>query len=424
MTRTLTAADTLLADFYRDVFRPLALRSRAPNTLRLYESTIRSFARCLKRSPLLGDLNDDTVSRYLDWFKRQGGGRSPYSVNRERNNVLAIWRYACRKGLIAIWPDVAPEREPRHVPQAWLGGELTRLLATCQTMPGRIGRVRACHWWTALHLVLWNSGERIGALMRLTWDCVDLKDGWLRMPAALRKGGTEDKLFRLLPETVAALRAIRHGRDGKVFAWPYSATYLWLRYKKLLKRAGLPHDKKSMFHRMRRSVASHAEAAGANATELLGHSCRKVTLSYLDPRLTGHRFASDVLFQIGGDTQPSGEAKLPRDEPALTVLFRRYCTESLMPRVSDQRHLRRSITAIENCIDSGIRTLADVTTEKLAEHLQQLQLQVGTEGFQRHRAAIGQFLRWLDEVGLSPAAADVLRVLGIKTHRWTIGGVA
>jgi hypothetical protein len=46
-------------------------------------------------------------------------------------------------------------------------------------------------------------------------------------------------------------------------------------------------------------VASHAEAAGMNATELLHHSTRKVTLAYLDPRIVKRPQAADVLFRPG-----------------------------------------------------------------------------------------------------------------------------
>jgi hypothetical protein len=70
---------------------------------------------------------------------------------------------------------------------------------------------------------------------------------------------------------------------------------LWPAYTEILKRAGLPHDRKSKFHRMRRTVASFFEAAGANATALLGHSARSVTEGYLDPRLVRTPQPSELL---------------------------------------------------------------------------------------------------------------------------------
>ncbi len=50
---------------------------------------------------------------------------------------------------------------------------------------------------------------------------------------------------------------------------------------------------------MRKSVASHATAAGANAAAMLGHSDPRVTLaSYIDPRVATPPQASDVLFSL------------------------------------------------------------------------------------------------------------------------------
>jgi hypothetical protein len=55
---------------------------------------------------------------------------------------------------------------------------------------------------------------------------------------------------------------------------------------------------------MRKSSASHYEAAlpGA-ATEMLGHSSRKITKAYLDPRLTAAAQPADVLFVPGADVK-------------------------------------------------------------------------------------------------------------------------
>ena len=49
------------------------------------------------------------------------------------------------------------------------------------------------------------------------------------------------------------------------------------------------------FHRIRKTVASMFEAAGCNATELLGHSNRSTTDKYIDPRLCQPKHAADVL---------------------------------------------------------------------------------------------------------------------------------
>jgi integrase len=157
--------------------------------------------------------------------------------------------------------------------------------------------LRACDWWVALVLAIWDSGERIAAVIRLKWGDVDLARGWIRFKAENRKGGRDDSVVRLSSETVAALKQIR-GKEGPVFPWPWCQSYLWKAFGDILKRAGLPHDGKSKFHRIRKTVASYAEAAGGNATAMLRHSKREVTEAYLDPRIVNRQQPVDVLFRL------------------------------------------------------------------------------------------------------------------------------
>jgi len=288
-------SDCPLESFYSKVFEPLFLRSRSENTRRLYRTTLRNIGRYLARQPLLSDLNDDTVNRFLDWFRRLP--RSPFSVNKERSNLLAIWRFACRKNYLKEWPDVLPDNEPERIPQAWTADEVFRLFASCEQEPGDIAGIPASQWWRILHLVCWDSGERIGAIVGLKWHNADLRSGHLLVPAELRKGGRRDQIYKLADDTILALKDFQHPKRDDIFPWSYCYTYLWKKYESILKRADLPTDRKSKFHRIRKSVASHAEAAGGNATEILGHSQRSVTLAYLDPRIVPRSHAKDYLFR-------------------------------------------------------------------------------------------------------------------------------
>jgi integrase len=288
----------LLESFYETYFEPLKLRGRADNTRRLYRTTLRTFGKFLTRPPELNDLTDDTVSRFLDWFLRLP--RSPFSANKERSNLLAIWRFACRKNFVDHWPDVEPDAEPERIPQAWTAAQIAQLLAACNDVKGTISGVPACLWWRTLHLVAWDTGERIGGIRDLRWSHVDRVGGWVLVPAELRKGGKADRIYRLADDTLASLAELRAVSAKYVFPWPYSRNYLWNRYGKLLRESGLPHDRSRKFHCIRRSVASHYEAAGGNATTLLGHSGRKVTMAYLDPRIVKPESAIDRLFRPGG----------------------------------------------------------------------------------------------------------------------------
>lgn len=286
-----------LQSLYEGRYEPLALRSRRPNTKRLYRSTLRSFDKFLTRKATLDDLNDATVSAFA--AHRLDSGLSKFSVNKDLFNLLAIWRWAHRKGIVTNYPDVALETPPERAPVALTVDELARLLASIRAEPGLVGQTTGAYFWLALFLVIWDTGERIGAVMALTWDRVDIPGRWVTFAAEGRKGARSDNVARIADDTAAALVAIRIS-EGKVFSWPYSPTLIYRRMGRIMKRAGLPDSKLYKFHAIRKSFASHLKAAGGDPQKALGHSSAKITKAYLDPRIApDSTSAVDLLFRPG-----------------------------------------------------------------------------------------------------------------------------
>lgn len=286
----------LLNDFFEGVYRPLRLRSRSINTLRLYRYSIKLFSEVLGHAATLQDFTDETVCRHL--MALGDLEYAPHSIDKERSQLLAMWNLAARKGLVGVFPDVPRDPLPEVVPMAWMEDELKALVHSCRQEVGRIGGVQSALWWTSLHAVAWDTAERIGALMQVRWE--DLSEGgWLRVPAGMRKGKRADKMFRLSPDTMQMVLLMKHPKREKIFDWDRSWNLIYEHYSRILKRAGLPHDARSKFHRMRRSVASHYKANGGDASDLLGHSDSRVTKRYLDPRIVQTAQPADVLFRIG-----------------------------------------------------------------------------------------------------------------------------
>lgn len=263
-------------------------------TARLYRITIRHFSRTLLRHAEVDDFTEVNLARHA--ARRLQTGRAAATVAGDQCKLLALWRFAAKQGYIRQWPTMRPVKVPDRIPRAWTREELAKLLgSTSLAFP--VGLVNGQLWWTALFLVLWDTGERIEATLALDWANVDLEGGSVMMPAETRKGGRTDRLYRIASDTAAILA--RLPRDRKPFAWPYHLSTLYNRLDRMLEKAGLPHDRRSKFHRIRRSTASHYEAAGGNATELLGHTSRKVTRTYLDPRVVKPPSAVDLLFRLG-----------------------------------------------------------------------------------------------------------------------------
>jgi len=295
-------ADNTLATIFTTLYQRQQLRGRTANAVRLHLLSLRHFARYLGRFPLLDDLTDDTVAGLMDWMVsvRKTSARS---ANRVRDSILAQWRFYARKGLVPVWPDVAPLPEPERVPVAWTREELRRIFSEVRLLTGRVDSVPASLWWESLLVVLWDTGERIFAVSRLEWQWVDLASGWVTYRAEIRKGKTRDIKRRLHPLSIAILRAMHFSqgspRHGRIWGdQSFRTGIVYFRYKKILEAAKLPQDRQRMFHCIRRSAASHLEAAGGDATDFLDHSDRRTTRkSYLDPTIVGPRPAADLLFR-------------------------------------------------------------------------------------------------------------------------------
>jgi integrase len=294
-----------LDQFFNDVYLPIRLRGRSPRTVTLYRRSIAAYSQWLGRHAELSDLDDTTVCRYLLSLECRLG---PYTIAKERSQLLAIWNCAARRRYVDRFPDVPSTPLPRRIPVAWSEGELARLLSACSRERGAYCGVPAGQWWVALHLVIWDTGERIGALLPARWDWI--RDDWLIVPAESRKGRRADAAYRLAPGTLAAVDLIREPCRSLVWPWPYCPSYLWHVYGLILSAAHLPCDRKRKFHCVRKSVASHLKRLGQDPQLVLGHADPRTTAAYLDPRIVAPRQPCDVLPRIHAGQLP-GEPIMP-----------------------------------------------------------------------------------------------------------------
>jgi integrase len=283
----------LLQQLFDDFYRPLRLRGRSANTCRLYDCTIRAFGKWLGYPPTIDDLTDLTLSRYLD---ARAATRSPYTAEKERTQLVSLARFARDRGIIPTMPEVPPAPLPDRVPRAWTLGELGSIYRAAAATRGYVGDVPAGVWFSALVSVLWESAERIGAVLECRPD--DLDAPTLHVRAEYRKGRKRDRVYRLTQRTCGLLQQAR-GRH-RLLEWPRSHTLLWGKYADVVARAGLGRGRHLSFHALRRSAASHYAALGGDPVQLLDHSSPRITHRwYLDRRLTDRGPAPcDVLPEL------------------------------------------------------------------------------------------------------------------------------
>jgi integrase len=293
-----------LQELFDTLYRPLRLRGRSPNTTRLYGCVIRAYGRWLGRDPELRDLDELVLARYLEHRATQV---ALLTVERERSGLMALAGLAWERRLIETKPTCPPGAIPDRVPQAWSIAELQAVMAAASDpttyrvrQTGRpplfgkpIAAVRhptvsaetKARFFTALLPVLYESGERVGAMLEARIEDYDRPH--LVVRAEARKGRKRDRVYRFTDATCDLIEAAIGGRtEGLVFAWPMTRTYLFTCFGTAVKAAGLNTRKRLRFHQIRRSAASHYAAAGGDAVEMLDHSSPKITKRwYLDPRL-------------------------------------------------------------------------------------------------------------------------------------------
>jgi integrase len=274
-----------LDTFLTTVYVPLRLRGRSPESVRLLRHAVTQFGRWLGRPAVLDDLDDLVVSQ---WLTAMAAKKSPNSVARERSGILALWNLAQGRGLVRLRPTVAPELVPQGTPRAFTADELARLAAAARLASGWVGPVPARVFFPALVAVGLETGERISAILNTPRHC------WQRptlvVPAGVRKGGRQERVYELSPEACDLVDAVSCHNGPTVFWWAASGTALRKRWKTITRRAGLGDGRDVQFHALRRSTASHLAAAGLDATSYLGHSTDRITRrSYLDPRVVDSR---------------------------------------------------------------------------------------------------------------------------------------
>jgi len=261
-------------------------------TIKLLGGTCKLFSAYLGREALVDDLTDANLKGYI--VHRQSQGKAPATIEREGCKLLTLWRFAAMHALVKP-PTIRMARSSPHIPVAFLRHEIRRLFKAARRAKGEVGGVPNSIFFPALLGLIWDSGERVGAVRALSRSDIDCKTRWVTFKH--RKGNGREMMKRMSRPTRRAMRKLLEVHQHETPFAHIHLTTCYFHLKSILRDADLPTDRRSMLHRLRRSHASYLKLAGGSAQDSLGHSSEAITVrSYYDPRVTGSRQPSTLLF--------------------------------------------------------------------------------------------------------------------------------
>lgn len=294
----------LLRDLLIDRIAPL--RNLSDRSVAMYSSTLDRFRDFLGHEPTIDDLDDLTAARFIRWRSTtvhdpRRGLISPASLAKDSSHLRTLWTWCAKKrmtrsdGALIEFPDYARPRVPKPRPVAYTAEELARLIAVARTRKGFVSGKPAAWYWTTKLRAMFETGERIGAVLEIRWGEVDFERNTLTFLAATRKGHRETITRGISPALAKGLALFKGAPTERVWPWlddrkPLSA-YNSLRV--LCRLAGVRY---LPFHSIRKATASYLKRAGISAKRQLGHASEEMAENhYYDERITGVESALDYL---------------------------------------------------------------------------------------------------------------------------------
>lgn len=296
---------TPLRYFFETVYQRYRLIDAKEATIQQATIVINRFENWLERPALLKDLNSKMLCDWQSWM-RADEYAAP-TIHHYIKWLLTMWRFAIKKRYLDDADDSPADVEllkrPRRLPVAWSKEEIETLMAAAVETHGRVLGIAAGRFWEAIISVAYDTGLRRAALIAIRLDELDMKSHLLRVPAERMKNLVE-QIFVLSDRSIAAIAATLPPNGparALLFPWPFrSPKSLDKRLRHILARAGLPTGRRDLWHRLRRTTASHIAAAAGEAAAIrqLGHSDASCIKRYVDPRFVANHSGANHLAGV------------------------------------------------------------------------------------------------------------------------------
>lgn len=255
-------------------------RDVTPGYVQQLRLAVAKFEGFLGRSAGLADLADDPVNRWMVALLKANLARR--TVRSKRGHLLVLWRFAYAESLTNVAPRKLRQVScPKLIPEASEPQAVARLLDVVAKIPGvfRRSRVPRAAFWTALILLTWESGLRLGDLLKLQRGQISSRG----VLGVIQNKTSWPLVCQLSPECMAAIAATFPPERKRIFGDALSRGRMLIEFRKIAREAGFPGGTK----RIRKSGATAVERLQPGAaTAYLGHQSPTVAYQfYVDPRL-------------------------------------------------------------------------------------------------------------------------------------------
>ncbi len=295
-------------------------RGASRETIRAYQSDLRQFVTFLNmdmREAVPDPLRIDAalIRRFLVWLSGRKDKKS--SQARKLATLRCLFRFLHQRGLVPDNPvvRVRTPRQGHHLPHVMTKDEAERLMES----PGSADGASVARDQAILE-TLYSTGARVGELVGMNWDDLNLDDGMVR----LRGKGRKERLVPVGRVAVEAIRdylavtPCRSGRsdverapaaatlpvppvDGPVFQNNRAGRLSARSVERLVRRYAARLESGAVTpHTLRHSYATHLLDEGADLRviqEMLGHASLSTTQQYT-------HLATDRLMAVYDQAHP------------------------------------------------------------------------------------------------------------------------
>jgi integrase len=226
---------------FRQEYETKIAPGKAPSSQRLISEALDKFEEIIHPARLTG-IRTQTIDAYRAKRRTQKGMKgaavSPATVNKELRLLHAVLATAKKWGYLKEVPHVDFEREPEKLPIYITPEDFATLYAGCDnaTLPDGYPFTPA-DWWRGLLVMAYMTGWRIGEILALRREDLDLDQGEAITRARNNKGKRDERagLHELVVQHLRKLASF----DPLVFPWNRSERVLYVEFGRIQKAAGI-----------------------------------------------------------------------------------------------------------------------------------------------------------------------------------------